>query len=50
VDCTLLGPRDARELRELLDGVERFRERTAELDFQAGNLPPDLLDPSRWPA
>ncbi|MFL5883902.1 MAG: aldo/keto reductase [Thermoleophilaceae bacterium] len=49
VDCTLLGPRDACELRELLDGAERFRERTAGLDFRADELPPDLLDPSRWP-
>jgi aryl-alcohol dehydrogenase-like predicted oxidoreductase len=48
--CTLLGPRDARELRELLDGVERFRERTAGLDFRADELTPELLDPSRWPA
>jgi aryl-alcohol dehydrogenase-like predicted oxidoreductase len=49
IATTLIGPRDARELRELLDGAARF----AGVEFGHGwerELPAELLDPSRWPA
>ncbi|MEY2515599.1 MAG: hypothetical protein QOJ89_2957 [bacterium] len=51
LDCVLLGPRDAVELDELLDGAARFAQATAALDddWSAG-VPRELLDPRRWPA
>ena len=50
ISRTLLGPRDADELRSLLDGSTQFLESASELqgDWDAA-LPPELLDPSLWP-
>jgi aryl-alcohol dehydrogenase-like predicted oxidoreductase len=49
IAATLLGPRDAVELRELLDGAGRFAGRALADGWQR-ELPAELLDPSRWPA
>ena len=49
--CLLLGPRDAAELDELLDGAVRFAERGPVPDGDWGHgLTVDLLDPTRWRA
>jgi aryl-alcohol dehydrogenase-like predicted oxidoreductase len=49
--ATLLGPRDERELDELLNGLERNWEATSALgDGWRPALRPELLDPSRWPS
>ena len=51
ISCTLLGPRDAEELRSLLDGSTQFLESASELQGDwDGALPPVAsLDPSLWP-
>jgi len=50
VAITLLGPRDARELSELLAGANRFAPAVRALgDGWRRPLAPALLDPSRWP-
>ncbi len=50
ISCTLLGPRDAHELRSLLDDSQRLLAAARGLEgrWDAG-LSPELLDPSRWP-
>jgi aryl-alcohol dehydrogenase-like predicted oxidoreductase len=50
ISSTLLGPRDASELQELLEGSAQFLGPARELhgDWDGG-LSTDLLDPSRWP-
>ena len=45
-DTVLLGPRDAGELRELLDGA-RNTPAVVSAGWQR-DLAPELLDPSRW--
>jgi aryl-alcohol dehydrogenase-like predicted oxidoreductase len=51
IASVLLGPRDAAELDELLDGAERFATATRSLDGSWGaGLPAELLDPRAWPA
>jgi aryl-alcohol dehydrogenase-like predicted oxidoreductase len=49
IACSLLGPRDDRELVALLDQAERFTEDAARLELHTPKLPDWLLDPSRWP-
>jgi aryl-alcohol dehydrogenase-like predicted oxidoreductase len=49
IDAVLLGPRNAAELRELLDGATRFAG-VRLVDGWQRDLPANLLDPSRWPA
>lgn len=50
IASVLLGPRDRRELEQLLDGARRFADHAQGLDgdWDAG-LEEGLLDPSRWP-
>jgi aryl-alcohol dehydrogenase-like predicted oxidoreductase len=48
IAVTLLGPREAGELRELLAGAARFAGLKLGDGWQR-DLPADLLDPSRWP-
>jgi len=50
IATTVLGPRDAGELRELLTGVTRFAAAAARAAGWERELPDALLDPSRWPA
>jgi aryl-alcohol dehydrogenase-like predicted oxidoreductase len=50
IACALLGPRDKRELVELLDGAERFCVAARRARLPTPELPETLLDPSRWPA
>ena len=48
--CTLLGPRDSRELEALLDGARRQESVARGLDGDwDAELDSELLDPSRWP-
>jgi aryl-alcohol dehydrogenase-like predicted oxidoreductase len=49
IACVLLGPRDAAELDQLLDGAAAFAGAVPDGDWGAV-LDDDLLDPSRWPA
>jgi aryl-alcohol dehydrogenase-like predicted oxidoreductase len=50
IASVLLGPRDAAELADLLDGAARATAARAVDVDELVELPPALLDPSRWPA
>ena len=49
ITATILGPRDANELRELLAGARRFAAAAGLAGGWQRELTDDLLDPSRWP-
>jgi aryl-alcohol dehydrogenase-like predicted oxidoreductase len=49
IEVTLLGPRDPRELHDLLTGATRFAGLRPPDGWQR-EVAPELLDPSRWPA